>query len=194
METAVGMKYQKGRVYLSGKRVKMWYGQYLVYRNDQNGKEVRKQRNVRICPKANTPKWKAEQMLQEIILKECKGLGPTPTLPPDDSVTFRWFVKQRYIPMRQGGWSPAYQLEQQIWSCLQRSFARIYTQSTTILRIVIEGYSRFQNIAWNLLWSEFIHFLSVFPKGSGKPFEIWWAVRDCPTYIKDISVYACFTL
>jgi hypothetical protein len=23
-------------------------------------------------------------------------------------VTFRWFVKERYIPMRQGGWSPAY--------------------------------------------------------------------------------------
>jgi integrase len=86
----------------------MWYGQYLVYRKDQNGKEVRKQRNVRICSKANTPKWKAEQMLQEIILRESKGMGPTPTLPPDDSVTFRWFVKQRYIPMRQGGWSPAY--------------------------------------------------------------------------------------
>lgn len=105
----MAMKYQKGTVYLRGKRVKMWYGQYLVYRKDQNGKEVRKQRNVRICPKANTPKWKAEQMLQEIILKESQGgLSPTPTLPPDDSVTFRWFVKQRYIPMRQGGWSPAY--------------------------------------------------------------------------------------
>ena len=102
------MKYQKGRVYQCGKRVKMWYGQYLVYRKDQNGKEVRKQRNVCICPKANTPKWKAEQMLQEIILRESKGMGATPTLPPDDSVTFRWFVKQRYIPMRQGSWSPAY--------------------------------------------------------------------------------------
>jgi hypothetical protein len=104
----MAMKYQKGTVYLTGKRIKMWYGQYLVYRKDQDGKEVRKQRNVRICPKANTPKWKAEQMLQEIILKETQGVGPTPTLPPDDSVTFRWFVEQRYIPMRQGGWSPAY--------------------------------------------------------------------------------------
>ena len=28
-----------------------------------------------ICPKANTPKWKAEQMLREIILKETKGVG-----------------------------------------------------------------------------------------------------------------------
>lgn len=104
----MAMKYQKGTVYLRGTRVKMWYGQYLVYRKDQNGKEIRKQRNVRICPKANTPKWKAEQILQEIILKESQGLGSTSTLPPDDSVTFRWFVKQRYISMRQGSWSPAY--------------------------------------------------------------------------------------
>jgi integrase len=47
-------------------------------------------------------------MLQEIILKESKGVGPTPTLPPDDSVTFRWFIKERYIPMRRGSWSPTY--------------------------------------------------------------------------------------
>jgi hypothetical protein len=33
-------------------------------------------------PKASTPKWKAEQIPQEIILKETKGVGPTPTLPP----------------------------------------------------------------------------------------------------------------
>lgn len=86
----------------------MWYGKYLVYRKDQQGKEVRKHRCVKICLKANTPKWKAEQMLKEIILKETKGVGPTPTLPPDDSVTFRWFVQERYIPMRRGSWSPAY--------------------------------------------------------------------------------------
>lgn len=104
----MGMKYQKGRVYLSGKRVKTWYGQYLVYRKDQNGKEVRRQRNVRICPRANTPKWKAERMLQEMIQRESGGAGTAPTLLPDDSVTFRWFVKERYIPMRQGRWSPAY--------------------------------------------------------------------------------------
>jgi integrase len=102
------MKYQKGTVYPSGKRVKMWYGKYLVYRKDRHGKEVCKHRCVKLCPKANTPKWKAEQMLQEIILKETKGVGPTPALPPDDSVTFRWFVKERYIPMRRGSWSPAY--------------------------------------------------------------------------------------
>ncbi len=104
----MAMKYQKGTVYPSGKRVKMWYGQYLVYQKDREGKEVRKQRNIKLCPKAGTPKWKAEEILRDIILKDTRGAGPTPTLPPDDSVTFRWFVKERYIPMRRGSWSPMY--------------------------------------------------------------------------------------
>lgn len=104
----MAMKYQKGTVYLSGQRVKMWYGKYLVYRMNQDGKEVRSQRNVAICPKANTPKWKAQQKLQEIIVRESGGNGTAPTLLPDDSVTFAWFVNQRYIPMREGAWSPAY--------------------------------------------------------------------------------------
>jgi integrase len=86
----------------------MWYGQYLVYQKDREGKEVRKQRNIKLCPKVNTPKWKAEEMLRDIILKDTKGVGPTPTLPPDDTVTFRLFVKERYIPMRRGSWSPTY--------------------------------------------------------------------------------------
>lgn len=104
----MGTKYQKGRVYLQGKRVKMWYGQYLVYLKDKDGKEVRRQRNVSICPKANTPKWKAEQMLQEIISGRGRSMEGTPSHRLDDSVTFRWFVEERYIPMRRGRWSPAY--------------------------------------------------------------------------------------
>lgn len=104
----MAMTYQKGTVHVSGSKVKKWYGKYLIYGKNQDGKEVRKHRHVSICPKANTPKWKAEQMLQEVILRESKGLGMKTTLPPDDSVTFKWFVKERYIPMRQGSWSPAY--------------------------------------------------------------------------------------
>jgi integrase len=104
----MAMKYQKGTVYLSGQKVKMWYGKYMVYQKNHDGKEVRSHRNVAICPKANTPKWKAQQILQEVIVRESGGPGRVHTLPPDDSVTFRWFVKQRYIPMREGGWSPAY--------------------------------------------------------------------------------------
>jgi integrase len=104
----MAMKYQKGTVYLRGEKVKMWYGKFLMYGKDQEGKEVRKHRNVAICRKAEAPKWKAEQMLREIILKETRGGGIKAPLVPDDTLTFRWFVQQRYIPMRQGSWSPAY--------------------------------------------------------------------------------------
>jgi integrase len=104
----MAMKYQKGTVYLRGEKVKMWYGKYLIYGKDQDGKEVRKHRNVAICKKAEAPKWKAEQMLREIILKETQGAAIKATLVPDNTLTFRWFVQQRYVPMRQGSWSPAY--------------------------------------------------------------------------------------
>jgi hypothetical protein len=107
-ENRMAMKYQKGTVYPSGKKVKMWYGKYLIYGHHNNGKEVRKHRNVAICPKAGNPKWKAEQLLREMILKECGVLAEMPSRPSDESLTFRWFVKERYIPMRQGKWSPAY--------------------------------------------------------------------------------------
>ena len=34
----MAMKYQKGTVYLCGEKVKMWYGKYLIYGRDQDGR------------------------------------------------------------------------------------------------------------------------------------------------------------
>ena len=104
----MAMKYQKGTVHVRGTKVKMWYGKYTVYLRDEEGKEVSKRRHIPLCPKANTPKWKAEQMLYAIILKETAVPTRVPTAIDADSLTFQWFVQQRYIPMRQGAWSPAY--------------------------------------------------------------------------------------
>jgi integrase len=104
----VRIKYQRGTVYVRGTKPQMWYGRFLLYQRDKDGKEVRKQRNVPICPKAGVPKTRAAQMLQQIILKEGTVPGKPTVLPPDDSVTFGWFTRQRYVPMRQGKWSPAY--------------------------------------------------------------------------------------
>ena len=104
----MAMKYQKGTVYPRGRKVKMWYGKYTVYLRNEEGKEVGKRRNVPLCPKAGTPKWKAEQMLHALILNETGVPAKTTTAIPDGSATFRWFVEERYIPMRQGAWSPAY--------------------------------------------------------------------------------------
>ena len=37
-ENSMAMKYQKGTVYPSGKKVKMWYGKYLIYGQDSSGR------------------------------------------------------------------------------------------------------------------------------------------------------------
>ena len=106
----MAMKYQKGTVYLRGSKVKKWYGKYTVYSLNEEGKEAGKRRNVPLCPKAGTPKWKAEQMLHALILKETGVPAQTSdaAATANESITFRQFVEERYIPMRQGAWSPAY--------------------------------------------------------------------------------------
>jgi len=104
----MAMKYQKGTVYPRGQKVKMWYGKYTVYLRNEAGKEVGKRRNIPLCPKAGTPKWRAEQMLHTLILNETGVPAKTSPGISTDLATFRWFVEERYIPMRQGAWSPAY--------------------------------------------------------------------------------------
>jgi len=46
--------------------------------------------------------------LRALIPKETGVPAKTDGAIEDDSVTFRWFVLERYLPMRQGAWSPAY--------------------------------------------------------------------------------------
>jgi hypothetical protein len=104
----MALKYQKGTVSPRGKKAKMWYGRYTVYFRDETGKEVGTRRNVPLCPKAGTTKWKAEEMLHARILKEAGMPAKMAGAIEDDSVTFRWFVGERYLPMREGAWSPAY--------------------------------------------------------------------------------------
>jgi integrase len=105
----MAMKYQKGTVYPRGRKVKMWYGKYTVYLRNEAGKEVGRRRNVPLCLKAGTPKWKAEELLRALILKDTGVPAQTsPGIIPDESITFRWFVEERYLPMREGTWSPAY--------------------------------------------------------------------------------------
>src|SRR5271170_8489381 len=38
--TAMAMKYQKGTVYPRGRKVKMWYGKYTVYRSEEHTSEL----------------------------------------------------------------------------------------------------------------------------------------------------------
>ena len=103
----MAMVYQKGTVYLQGTREKKWYGKFRVYFKGRNGEEVRRTRKVVLGTKAELRKWEAEEKLKTIIQEENgKGIaGFTPKA--DDSVTFGWFVKEKYVPMRSGSWRPA---------------------------------------------------------------------------------------
>jgi integrase len=104
----MAMIYQKGTVYLKGTREKKWYGKFRVYLQDPGGKEVEKTRKVVLGPKAKLRKFEAEARLQEIIRQSNGGTVSGGTeLAYDDSVTFAWFVENRYVPMREGRWRPA---------------------------------------------------------------------------------------
>jgi integrase len=104
----MAMVYQKGTVYLKGTREKKWYGKFRVYLQDQDGKESEKTRKVVLGPKAKMRKFEAEERLQQIIRQNNGGIlnGGT-EMAFDDSVTFDWFVENRYFPMREGRWRPA---------------------------------------------------------------------------------------
>jgi integrase len=104
----MAMVYQKGRVYEKGKRIKKWYGQYRLYMKDREGKEVERTRKVVIGLKSELRKYQAEEKLQAIIRGENGKTGTEVTiLKADDSVTFDWFVKEKYLPIRRGRWRPA---------------------------------------------------------------------------------------
>lgn len=47
-------------------------------------------------------KWEAKEKLKAII---AENLGPTQSVErPDPKTTFGWFVKHRYLPIREGRW------------------------------------------------------------------------------------------
>lgn len=104
----MAMVYQKGRVFEKGKRIKKWYGQFRVYRMDREGKEVEKTRKVILGLKSGLRKYQAEEKLEEIVRRENGKAGSAvPVLQSDDEVTFGWFVKEKYLPIRRGQWRRA---------------------------------------------------------------------------------------
>ncbi|MGH9615898.1 MAG: tyrosine-type recombinase/integrase [Acidobacteriaceae bacterium] len=98
------MIYQKGTVYVKGTREKKWYGKFRVYLRDKNGQEVEHTRKVVLGPKAQMRKFEAERRLQEVIRKA----NESPDKVVDDrTVTFGWFLEERYFPVKRGRWRPA---------------------------------------------------------------------------------------
>src|SRR5208337_3098145 len=103
----MAMVYQKGTVYLQGTRERKWYGKFRVYLKGRNGEEVERTRKVVLGKKSDLRKWEAEEKLKTIVQEE-NGKGVAGFVArADDSVTFGWFVSEKYVPMRRGRWRPA---------------------------------------------------------------------------------------
>ena len=100
----MAMVYQKGTVYLQGARERKWYGKFRVYLKGRNGEEVERTRKVVLGKKSELRKWEAEEKLKTIVQEE-NGKGVRGFVArADDSVTFGWFVSEKYVPMRRGRW------------------------------------------------------------------------------------------
>lgn len=98
----MGISNQEGSILLRGKR---WYG---FYRKDVIDPMTEEPRSVRVCVrlglKKEMTKATAREALRSEIAKETGQLPDGRLL--KDTVTFEWFVRQRYFPLRQGDWRP----------------------------------------------------------------------------------------
>lgn len=82
-----------------------YYGHFYRYVLDETtGARKRKHELVVLGSKSEMRKWEAKDRLKEIIARELSPDQNTPR--PNPSVTFEWFVQNRYIPMREARWRP----------------------------------------------------------------------------------------
>jgi len=81
-------------------------GQFRIYQKDQQGNEVTKSKKVVLGPISQLRKHDAKARLREIIQLHNRGASKqTSLLTPDGTVTFGWFVKEKYFPFCRGRWS-----------------------------------------------------------------------------------------
>lgn len=91
-------RHQDGWVEERGSKRKRWYGHFYIYETDESGKETRRHRGVLLGDKAQMRKWQAEDKLKETIKAAEKRQ------PAIADMTFGWFVRERFLPLRSAGW------------------------------------------------------------------------------------------
>jgi len=94
-------RHQDGWVEQRGSRHKVWYGHYYIYVRDGSGKETRKHIGVLLGDKAKLRKWEAEERLRKIIASSSEAR------PKPNHLTLEWFIKERFLPMREPQWAPS---------------------------------------------------------------------------------------
>ncbi len=96
-------RHQDGWVEERGSCQKRWYGHYYVYQVDESGKETRRHIGVQLGEKSRLRKWEAEAKLRKVITSVTKAQ------PKPNTLTFEWFTRERFLPMRQAQWAPSTQ-------------------------------------------------------------------------------------
>ena len=96
-------RHQSGWITESGRTV---YGNFWRYFVDSaSGEQKRKQVSLPLGQVGKMKKWEAKEKLKSLIAED---LGPKQSAErPDPKTTFAWFVKYRYLPMREGRWHQA---------------------------------------------------------------------------------------
>jgi integrase len=99
----MGTSHQAGWVVLRGKK---WYG---YYRRRVIDPETERERvdtvSVRLGLKSQLTKFAARDALRAEITKQT-GQTLDGKIRKDSSVSFGWFVRNRYLPLREGDWRP----------------------------------------------------------------------------------------
>jgi len=99
----MGKSHQAGWVSLRGK---YWYGYFRQTVIDPETNEVRvKKPSIKLGLRSQITKSEARKALQSVITKRT-GQNPEGRIRKDGSVTFGWFVRKRYFPLREGDWRP----------------------------------------------------------------------------------------
>ena len=99
----MGKSHQAGWVVLRGKK---WYG---YFRRRVLDPQTEQERADTICIqlglKPQMTKFEAREALRTEINKQT-GQNPSERPRKDSSVSFGWFVRNRYLPLREGDWRP----------------------------------------------------------------------------------------
>jgi integrase len=94
--------HQRGYVTLRGKQ---WYG---YYRKEVNDPTTGKQKTVRVPIilglKTKMSKFEAREALQRELTKQVGQPGSPTRIMNDGSVTFAWFVENRFLPLKEAAW------------------------------------------------------------------------------------------
>lgn len=96
----MALEYQRGSVFIQGKRRKAWYAKYRVWQKDPSTNTfVAKHRTKKIGLKSELTKFAAEESLREIIAAENASAPSLPAEVAAKDLTLEWFVSNRHLPM-----------------------------------------------------------------------------------------------